>query len=192
MKAILGHPHALVTRETLRTVFAETVGILNSRPLCPSNDDPNDWEPVTTSHLLQQRQGMFLPLGVFEEEDIHSRKQWRTGQLLSNHFWKRWLPEYLPLLHEHTESNDSEGKLEDNLEHLLVTAGDIELQAGMVELIFRLIPCDTRHKRAQEYFSINSVSQAFIEITSPEFEAGCRNFLNTLNQSQQEKQRYHK
>lgn len=62
--------------------------------------DPNDWEPITPSHLLQQRQGMSLPLGVFKEEDIHSRKQWRRGQLLSNHFWKRWLREYLPLLQE--------------------------------------------------------------------------------------------
>ena len=102
MKAVLGHPHALVTRETLRTVFAEAVGILNSRPLCPSSDDPTDCDPITPSHLhvLQQRQGMSLPPGDFQEEDIHSRKQWRRGQLLSNHFWNRWLHEYLPLLQE--------------------------------------------------------------------------------------------
>lgn len=48
---------------------------------------------------------------------------------------------------------------------------DFELQAGMVELIFRLIPCDTRHKRAREYFSTDLVSSAFCDITSPEFEA---------------------
>ena len=58
MKAILRHPHAFVARETLRTVFAEAVGILNSRPLCPSSDDPNDREPITPSHLLQQRKGL--------------------------------------------------------------------------------------------------------------------------------------
>ena len=93
MKAILGHPHAFVTRETLRTVFAETVGILNSRSLCPR-------EPITPSHLLQQRQGMSLPPGDFQDRDLHSRKQWRRGQILSNHFWARWLREYLPLLQE--------------------------------------------------------------------------------------------
>ena len=100
MKAILGHPHAFITRETLRTVFAEAVGILNSRPLCPSSDDPNDWEPITPSHLLQQRQGMSLPPGDFQDRDLHSRKQWRRVQILSNHFWARWLREYLPLLQE--------------------------------------------------------------------------------------------
>ena len=98
MKAILGHPHAFVARETLRTVFAEAAGILNSRPSCPSSDDPNDREPITPSHLLQQRQGMSLPPGAFQEEDLYSRKQWRRGQILSNHFWTRWLREYLPLL----------------------------------------------------------------------------------------------
>lgn len=90
MKAVLGHPHAFVARETLRTVFAEAVGILNSRPLCPSSDDPNDWEPITPSHLLQHPQGMSLPPGDFQDGDLHSR----------NHFWARWLQEYLPLLQE--------------------------------------------------------------------------------------------
>ena len=68
-------------------MFAETVGILNSRPLCPSSDDPSDWEPITPGHLLQQCH-------------LFSRKQWRRGQILSNHFWTRWLCEYLPLLPE--------------------------------------------------------------------------------------------
>ena len=48
---------------------------------------------------------------------------------------------------------------------------DFELQAGMVELIFRLIPGDTRRKKAWEYFSCDLVSSAFGDITSPEFEA---------------------
>ena len=100
MKAVLGHPHALVMSETLRTIFAEAVEILNSQPLCPSSDDPNDCDPITPSHLLQQHQGMSLPPGDFHREDIHSRKQWHRGQLLSNHFWDTWLCEYLPLLQE--------------------------------------------------------------------------------------------
>lgn len=42
MKAVIAHPHALLNKEALRTVFAEVVSILNSRPLCPSSDDPKD------------------------------------------------------------------------------------------------------------------------------------------------------
>ena len=52
MKAVLDSPGALVRLETLRTVFAEVTSILNSRPICPSSDDPNDLEPLTPNHLL--------------------------------------------------------------------------------------------------------------------------------------------
>lgn len=55
MKAVLGDQNALVGLETLRTVFAEVVTILNSRPLTPSSDDPSDCEPLTPSHFLLQR-----------------------------------------------------------------------------------------------------------------------------------------
>ena len=46
MTAVIGQPHAYLSKETLRTLFAEVVTILNSRPLCPSSEDPNDLEPV--------------------------------------------------------------------------------------------------------------------------------------------------
>ena len=55
MRAILGNQNALVGLETLRTVFAEVVTILNSRPLTPSSDDASDFEPLTPSHFLLQR-----------------------------------------------------------------------------------------------------------------------------------------
>ncbi|CAB4009182.1 Hypothetical predicted protein [Paramuricea clavata] len=98
MKAILGHPHAFVDRETLRTLFAEVVGILNTCPLCPSSDDPKDMEPLTPSHFLQQRQGLAIPPGVFEDSEMFSRKKWKRAQVLANQFWARWVREYLPIL----------------------------------------------------------------------------------------------
>ncbi|CAB4031067.1 Hypothetical predicted protein [Paramuricea clavata] len=90
MKAILGHPHAFVDRETLRTLFAEDVGILNTRPLCPSSDDPKDMEALTPSHFLQQR--------VFEDSEMFARKKWKRAQVVANQFWARWVREYLPFL----------------------------------------------------------------------------------------------
>ena len=44
MKAILGNPAALLGLETLRSVYAEVVTILNCRSLTPSSDDPSDPE----------------------------------------------------------------------------------------------------------------------------------------------------
>ena len=100
MKAVIGHPHAFLSKETLRTLFAEVVTILNSRPLCPSSDDPNDLEPLTPNHLLLQRRSLVIPPGMFTGEDLYSRKQWRRAQFLANCFRTRWLKEYLPMLQE--------------------------------------------------------------------------------------------
>ena len=98
MKAILGNPHALIGLEALRTVFAEVVIILNSHPLTPRSDDPNDLEPLTPNHLLLQRKHLALPPGLFVREDLYGRKQWRRAQFLADCFWKRWIKEYLPTL----------------------------------------------------------------------------------------------
>ena len=100
MKAVLGSPSALGGLETLRTVFAEVTSILNSRPICPSSDDPNDLEPLTPNHLLLQRRNLFVPPGVFTKEDLYSRKQWRHAQFIADCFWSRWIREYVPTLQQ--------------------------------------------------------------------------------------------
>ena len=100
MRAILGNQNALVGLETLRTVFAEVVTILNSRPLTPSSDDPSDFEPLTPNHFLLQRRNLALPPGLFVSEDLYRRKQWRQAQFLADCFWKRWMREYIPALQQ--------------------------------------------------------------------------------------------
>ena len=100
MKAVLGDPNAFVGLETLRKVFAEVVTILNRRPFTPISDDPRDFEPLTPSHFLLQRQNFALPPGCFEREDLYRRKQWRRAQFLADCFWKRWIREYIPTLQQ--------------------------------------------------------------------------------------------
>ncbi|XP_068739665.1 uncharacterized protein [Montipora capricornis] len=100
MRAVLGSQGALVGLETLRTVFAEVTSILNSRPICPSSDDPNDLEPLTPNHLILQRRNLFVPPGVFAKEDLYSRKQWRHAQFIADCFWSRWIREYVPTLQQ--------------------------------------------------------------------------------------------
>ena len=114
MKAILGNPDALVGLETLRTVFAEVVTILNSRPLTPSSDDPGDPEPLTPNHLLLQQENLALPPGLFVREDLYRRKQWRRAQFLADCFWKRWLREYVPALQQRQKWVREKGNLKVN------------------------------------------------------------------------------
>ena len=82
------------------TVFTEVESVLNSRPLCAVSDDPNDCEPITPNNLLLQRPVPTFPPGSFVKEDIYARKKWRQTQILADHFWERWLKEYIPALQE--------------------------------------------------------------------------------------------
>ena len=100
MKAVLDSQGALVSLETLRTVFAEVTSILNRRPICPSSDDPSDLEPLTPNHLLLQRRNLVVPPGVFVQRDLYSRKQWRHAQFIADCFWSRWIREYVPTLQQ--------------------------------------------------------------------------------------------
>ncbi|XP_064625911.1 uncharacterized protein LOC135486745 [Lineus longissimus] len=114
LKALLGQ--ALVSDEVLATTLVEVERVLNSRPLCKVSDDPKDDEVLTPSHFLLQKPCTSLPPGLFVKEDAYHRKRWKHCQLLAQHFWKRWLKEYLPALQERSKwhqkmRNVSEGDL---------------------------------------------------------------------------------
>ena len=57
-------------------------------------------EPLTPNHLLLQKAVHVLPPGVFVREDKFARRMWRQAQVLADHFWKRWLREYISGLQE--------------------------------------------------------------------------------------------
>lgn len=40
------------------------------------------------------------PPGVFDQNDLYSRKRWRQVQNKANVFWKRWMKEYLLTLQQ--------------------------------------------------------------------------------------------
>ena len=109
LKALL--KEQVVNDEVLSTVVTEATNILNSRPLTRNSDDPTDEEPLTPNHLLQLRPCTSLPPGIFEEEDLYCRRQWRQAQFLANLFWKRWIKEYLPTLQERKKWNEPKENL---------------------------------------------------------------------------------
>ena len=84
--------------EVLRTVLVEAEAIVNSRPLTFVSVDPNDEEALTPNHFLMGCSSPLSPPGIFKKEDLASTKRWRTAQILVDHFWKRWVREYLPCL----------------------------------------------------------------------------------------------
>ncbi|XP_046550437.1 uncharacterized protein LOC124260222 [Haliotis rubra] len=83
--------------EGLRTLMAEVMAIVNSRPFTVDTlFDPNSSEPLTPNHLLTTKSNIVLPPpGKFQKEDMYSRKQWRRVQHCVNEFWHRWRREFV-------------------------------------------------------------------------------------------------
>ena len=83
----------VLPEETLHTVLLETEAIVNSRPLTPVSDDPNDYEALTPNHFLIGRASANTPPGRFEQREINSRRRWRMAQALADMIWRRWRKE---------------------------------------------------------------------------------------------------
>ena len=88
-----------LTLEFFTTILAETELMLNSRPLTHVNDQPENEKPLTPNHFVLHRLFANVSHIVFEETDKPlSFNSWKEVQKVSNHFWKRFLKEYLPTL----------------------------------------------------------------------------------------------
>jgi len=71
----------------------------------------------------------------------------------------------------------------------LQEAGDYELQATIMEAIFRLISPEDKEKFASYWFTSKSVQNLFLSIRNEEFETDGRRFLNFFNSDDLQKQR---
>ena len=104
-----------LTLEFFTTILAETELMLNSRPLTHVNDQPENEEPLTPNHFLLHRPFANIPPIVFEETDKPlSFNSWKEVQKVSNHFWKRFLKEYLPALDRRQKWNKATSPLKVN------------------------------------------------------------------------------
>ena len=111
------NPHTRLTDEVLQTFLCQVEYMVNSRPLTKVSDDPLDETALCPNQLLVIGSYVNFPVGIFREADKY-RRQWRYVQFLVDHFWKRWVREYLPMLSERPKWQ----KLRDN-----VKVGDLIL-----------------------------------------------------------------
>ncbi|XP_057376227.1 uncharacterized protein LOC130697337 [Daphnia carinata] len=99
MKSSKGN--CLVTDQVLRTVIAEVAALLNARPLTHLSVDPEDPDPLTPNHFLYGGARPYFPLQLADVEDLNvTNKQFQQSQAILQHFWNRWLREYVPHLTE--------------------------------------------------------------------------------------------
>ncbi|GFS51319.1 uncharacterized protein TNCV_3533651 [Trichonephila clavipes] len=85
---------AVLNFEELVTLVTQIEACLNSRPLTPLSNDPQDLQPLTPGHFL-----IGAPMASFPEEVPSQpaclKKRWNLIQHLRSQFWKRWHLEYL-------------------------------------------------------------------------------------------------
>lgn len=89
--------------ETLRSFLLEAANIVNSRPLTHIPVSAAGEEPLTPNHFL-----LGVPNAVHtsiptDEKIWCLRKQWRIASALKNHFWRKWVRDYLPTLTRRTK-----------------------------------------------------------------------------------------
>uniref|UniRef100_A0A2A4IU87 Integrase catalytic domain-containing protein n=1 Tax=Heliothis virescens TaxID=7102 RepID=A0A2A4IU87_HELVI len=83
--------------EELHTLLLEAEHIVNSRPLTHLAEDWQE-EALTPNHFLIGRSCGATRLGNFCDDELVGRHTWKTTQRLADHFWRRWVREYLPTL----------------------------------------------------------------------------------------------
>ena len=104
MKKVVGE--AVLTFEELCTLCCDIEAMMNSRPLIPISDDPNDLGTLTPFVFLTGSQFYSLPLLSFQKlpsDDLlraNETKRWLHVKNMMADFWKRWSREYLTKLQQ--------------------------------------------------------------------------------------------
>ena len=87
--------NADITDEELNTLITGAECMINSRPITYQTANPVDSAPLTPNHFLHgQVGGKFAPTNTVYE--LSHKQRWRRIQEILNHFWKRWLTEWIP------------------------------------------------------------------------------------------------
>lgn len=87
-----------LTFEEMSTILCRIEACLNSRPLCPQTEDPNDFSALTPGHFLTGKALIAPPEPTVD--DMNPSTRWHHCQRLSQEFWRRWRAEFLVRLQQ--------------------------------------------------------------------------------------------
>ncbi|XP_065088028.1 uncharacterized protein LOC135709562 [Ochlerotatus camptorhynchus] len=74
--------------EQFATVLTQIEAVLNSRPLVPVSDDPNDINAITPAHFLIGREFQGIQEPSYEHIPQGRLSQWQLVQDMKQKFWK--------------------------------------------------------------------------------------------------------
>jgi len=93
----------LLSFEELYTVFTQIEAILNSRPLCPLSNSPDDLEVLTPGHFLVGTSLSALPEESVLDIPINRTNRYQLLTHLQQAFWRRWTREYVTQMQQRTK-----------------------------------------------------------------------------------------
>lgn len=93
----------------MQTILCEIEAILNSRPLTPLSDDPNDLAYLTLGHFLVGGALNSLPCTDLSDVSENRLLRWQRVEQSRQHFWLRWSNEYLHCLQQRTKWKTNKG-----------------------------------------------------------------------------------
>ncbi|XP_055523135.1 uncharacterized protein LOC129717295 [Wyeomyia smithii] len=94
-----------VSFEDLSTILAQIEALMNSRPLLPMSDDPNDLAALTPAHFLIGSSMLALPDPDHQHIPVNRLDHFQKLQLHVQKFWSHWRTEYLQELQRDTTMN---------------------------------------------------------------------------------------
>ncbi|OXA47089.1 LINE-1 retrotransposable element ORF2 protein [Folsomia candida] len=89
-----------LTFEEMTTITSQIESILNSRPLTPESNNPDDYNALTPGHFLIGAPLNSIPEPTLEDIKISRLSRWQLLQQMVESFWKRWSNEYLTRLQQ--------------------------------------------------------------------------------------------
>lgn len=98
LKRIAGN--LILTYEEFYTILTQVEAILNSRPLCPISNDPNDIEALTPGHFLVGCPLTAVPHTSLLEISANRLSRWQLVEKVNQDFWRSWTQDYLQELHQ--------------------------------------------------------------------------------------------
>lgn len=96
LRRVIGE--ALLTYEEFATLLAQVEATLNSRPLCPLSDDPEDLDALTPGYFLTGGPFTAPPEPSLSAEPESHLSRWQLVRQMVDRFWDRWSTEYLQQL----------------------------------------------------------------------------------------------
>ena len=76
---------------------------------------------------------------MVDDSDKFSQKRWRQAQLLANHYWKRWLREYIPSLQERQKWHKTQRNLQTG-ELVLITDDNVPRHQWPIGRVTNVFP----------------------------------------------------